>query len=159
MKNIIGVIGTGNYELKQYRDAEITGKLIAERDCILVCGGLKGVMEAACKGAKSANGLTIGIVPSSEKSSANRYVDICIPSGMGEARNILIVNSSDAIIAIGGSFGTLSEISFALKSNIPVIGLNTWDVSEKIIKCENPKEAVNIAVDLAACNFMQHEKT
>lgn len=153
MKIVIGVIGSGKIDDIYCEKAEKVGRLIAEKDCILVCGGLGGVMEASCKGAKSAGGITVGILPSKEKSSSNKYLDICIPTGIGEARNFIVVNSCNALIAIGGGFGTLSEISFALKSDIPIISLNSWDVSEKIIKCENPKEAVNTAIDFANANY------
>lgn len=161
MRSLIGVVGSAKFDEKLCKDAEKIGKLIARKGCILVCGGLGGVMEASCKGAKSEGGTTIGIVPSKDKFTANSYVDICIPTGIGEARNFIIVNSSDVIIAIGGGFGTLSEISFALKSGVPVVGLNTWDVSDKIVNCDNPKQAFDSAFDLASGNYgnlMRHEK-
>ncbi len=150
MKTIIGVIGAANASEEEKRTSEEVGILIAEKECFLLCGGMGGVMEAACRGAKSAGGITIGILPSPESSSANSFIDIPIVTGMGEARNVIVAKSSHCIIAIGGSFGTLSEISFALKSEIPVIGLDTWDVSEEIIKCETPKEAVRIAFELSS---------
>lgn len=149
METIIGVIGAANASEEEKRTSEEVGFLIARRDCFLLCGGMGGVMEAACRGAKSAGGTTIGILPGSEPSSANRFIDIPIVTGMGEARNVIVAKSSHCIIAIGGSFGTLSEISFALKSGIPVIGLDTWDVSEEIIRCETPEEAVRTAFELS----------
>ncbi len=149
METIIGVIGAANANEEEKRTSEEVGVLIARRDCFLLCGGMGGVMEAACRGAKSAGGTTIGILPGPESSSANRFIDIPIVTGMGEARNVIVAKSSHCIIAIGGSFGTLSEISFALKSGIPVIGLDTWDVSEEIIKCETPEEAVRTALELS----------
>ncbi len=150
METIIGVIGAANASEEEKRVSEEVGVLIAGRNCFLLCGGMGGVMEAACRGAKSAGGTTIGILPGSEPSSANRFIDIPIVTGMGEARNVIVAKSSHSIIAIGGSFGTLSEISFALKSGIPVIGLDTWDVSEEIIKCETPEEAVRTAFELSS---------
>ncbi len=150
METIIGVIGAANASEKEKRTSEEVGFLIAEKDCFLLCGGMGGVMEAACRGAKSVGGTTIGILPGPESSSANRFIDIPIVTGMGEARNVIVAKSSHSIIAIGGSFGTLSEISFALKSGIPVIGLDTWDVSEEIIKCETPEEAVRTAFELSS---------
>ncbi len=150
METIIGVIGAANASEEEKRTSEEVGVLIAGRNCFLLCGGMGGVMEAACRGAKSAGGTTIGILPGSESSSANRFIDIPIVTGMGEARNVIVAKSSHSIIAIGGSFGTLSEISFALKSGIPVIGLDTWDVSEEIIKCETPEEAVRTAFELSS---------
>ena len=150
METIIGVIGAANASEEEKRTSEEVGVLIAKGDCFLLCGGMGGVMEAACRGAKSAGGTTIGILPGPEASSANRFIDIPIVTGMGEARNVIVAKSSHSIIAIGGSFGTLSEISFALKSGIPVIGLDTWDVSEEIIKCETPEQAVRTAFKLSS---------
>lgn len=149
MKTVIGVIGSGTDTDKLYETAQSVGKLIALKGSMVACGGLGGVMEGACKGAKSVQGTTIGILPQKDKSAANKYVDICVPTGLGEARNIVLVNTCDAIIALGGGFGTLSEISFALKSGVPLVGLNTWDVSEQIIRCDNAKEAVETAFALA----------
>ncbi|MFQ5788382.1 MAG: TIGR00725 family protein, partial [Thermodesulfobacteriota bacterium] len=111
---------------EEFKAAEEVGKEIAKRKGVVVCGGEGGVMEATCKGAKSENGLTIGIIPGYRKSEANQYVDIPIVTGMSHARNIIVVRSSDAIIALGGSYGTLSEIAFALKLGIPIIGIKTW---------------------------------
>lgn len=150
METIIGVIGAANASEQEKRTSQEVGVLVAERKCFLLCGGMGGVMEAACRGAKSAGGTTIGILPGPESSSANRFIDIPVVTGMGEARNVIVAKSSHSIIAIGGSFGTLSEISFALKSGIPVIGLDTWDVSEEIIKCETPQEAVRTAFELSS---------
>jgi len=149
MNTIIGVIGTSEASTEEYQTAEEVGREIARRKGILVCGGLGGVMEASCRGAKSEGGLTIGIIPGSSKKEANPYVDIPIVTGISEARNIIIVRSSNAIIAIGGSFGTLSEIAFALKLEIPVVGINTWEVSTNIKKATTPKEAVDLAFSLA----------
>jgi hypothetical protein len=109
-------------------------------------------MAAACKGARSAKGKTVGILPGNAREEANSYVDIPIVTGMGEARNVIVVNTAQAVIAIGGKFGTLSEIAYALRNNIPVIGLTTWALSKKgrpvkaIIAAQNPKEAVEKAV-------------
>ncbi|HEX9976426.1 MAG TPA: TIGR00725 family protein, partial [Dehalococcoidales bacterium] len=122
---------------------------------IVVCGGLGGVMEAACRGASSAGGLTIGILPGDSARAANPYVQIPIVTGLGYARNALVVKSAQAVIAIGGSYGTLSETAFALQSNIPIIGLKTWALSrngqpdDSIIRTESPTEAVKIALSRA----------
>jgi len=124
------------------------------RGAILVCGGLGGVMEAACKGAQSEGGVTIGILPGESRQAANPYVQIPIVTGIGYARNVAVVKSAQAVIAIGGNYGTLSEISHALQSGIPVIGLNTWSLSRNgrqdnsIILAQNPTEAVNKALNL-----------
>ena len=146
MKYIIGVIGTGDAADKDIVIAEQVGKLVAENNCILLCGGMDGVMEAACRGAKSAGGTTIGIIPGTSGTESNPYVDIPIVTGMGHGRNIIVVRSSQAIIAIGGSYGTLSEIAFALRLKIPVIGIRTWDVSSDIKKARSPQEAVDMAI-------------
>jgi len=149
MKLIIGVIGTAQATDEEYNMAVEVGKQIAKRNAVLVCGGEGGVMEAACRGAKSEGGVTIGIIPGQSRSEANRYVDIPIVTGMGHARNIVVVRSSNAIIAVAGSYGTLSEIAFALNLGIPIIGLNTWEVSPEIRIVSSPKEAVDLAFDLA----------
>jgi len=149
MKTRIGVIGANHASVDECKTAEEIGKEIAKRGGILVCGGLGGVMEAACRGAKSEGGLTIGIIPGFSKSDANPYVDIPVVTGMSHARNIIVVRSSDAIIAIGGSYGTLSEIAFALKLEIPVIGISTWEVSPEVRRVTTPKEAVDLAFTLA----------
>lgn len=149
MKTIIGIIGISQASDEEYSAAQEVGAGIAKRGGIIVCGGLGGVMEAACRGAKSENGLTVGIIPGFNRQEANPYIDIPIVTGMSHARNIIVVRTSNAIIAIGGSYGTLSEIALALKLGIPIIGIKTWDVSPEIKKVSTPKEAVDMAFDLA----------
>jgi uncharacterized protein (TIGR00725 family) len=148
-KTFIGVIGGGDCSQEIFRIAEEVGQRIAQGGGILVCGGMGGVMEAACKGAKEENGTTIGILPGVDKSQANPYVDFPIVTGLGEGRNLLVVRNSDAVIALPGKFGTLSEIAFSLRLGKPVIGLSTWDVSDEIITAEDAEEAVEIAFDQA----------
>jgi len=154
-KRFIPVIGGSEPSAEETRLAESVGRELANQGAILVCGGLGGVMEAACKGAYSAGGITIGILPGDSRHAANPYVQIPIVTGIGYARNITVVKSAQAVIAIGGSYGTLSEISHALQSGIPVIGLNTWSLSRNsqldnsIILAQSPTEAVNKALDLA----------
>jgi uncharacterized protein (TIGR00725 family) len=134
--------------------AEEVGALIAKNGAILMCGALKGVMEAACKGAKSMGGLTVGILPGSKRSDANRWVDIPVVTGVGYARNKYVVKSGEVCIAIGGHYGTLSEIAFALGYNIPVIGLNTWSFSRRgkadkgVKMVKTPQEAVALAMKI-----------
>ena len=99
-------------------------------------------MEGSARGAKVAGGLTIGLLPGTKKEEANRYIDIAIPTGMGDMRNALIVRASTGLIAIGGSMGTLSEIALALKAGKPVVGINSWDVSEEIIEAKGAKDAL-----------------
>lgn len=141
-RHLIAIIGAGRADESLMRIAETCGSLIAKKGAVLLCGGLGGVMEAAAKGASSAGGITVGILPGDSKESANPYIDIPVVTGFGEGRNIIIVRSADGFIAIGGEYGTLSEIAFALKAGKPVIGINTWDI-KGIIKVESPEEAVN----------------
>ena len=154
-KRIIAVIGGGQTSAREAKLAEEVGRELARNDVILVCGGLGGVMEAACRGAQSEGGVTVGILPGENRRAANPSVQIPIVTGMGYARNVAVVKSAQAVIAIGGSFGTLSEIGHALQSGIPVVGLNTWSLSRNgkednsIILAQNPAEAVNIALDAA----------
>lgn len=142
----IGVIGAGDCSAAAATLAYEVGKLIARNKAVLVCGGLGGVMEHAARGAQDAGGLTIGILPGFETSDANPYIDIAIPTGLSHARNILVVRSSQAVIAVEGAYGTLSEIAIALKLGKPVIGLNTWDIGPEIIKADSPEDAVAQAV-------------
>jgi uncharacterized protein (TIGR00725 family) len=121
------------------------GRLVAERGAVLVCGGRGGAMEAACRGAKQAGGLTVGILPGSDRSDANPYVDVALPTGLGEARNALVVRAADAVIAIGGGYGTLSEIALALKAGKPVIGLDTWEI-DGVAPADGPEAAVAAAL-------------
>jgi len=137
----IGVIGASQCS-EQIRDlAEKVGKEIAKKGFILVCGGLGGVMEAAAKGAKEEGGITVGILPGPDPEQANRFIDIKIATNMGHARNMILVHSSHAIIAIGGEYGTLSEIAIALKLGKPLIGLNSWNI-KGMIQVSNAEEAI-----------------
>ncbi|NIR50072.1 TIGR00725 family protein [candidate division KSB1 bacterium] len=145
---MIGVIGGGQCSPEIAKLAEEVGERIAQNDGLLICGGLSGVMEAACKGAKKQHGTTIGILPGDRTSDANDYVDIAIATGLGEARNVIIVKSSDAVIAINGEYGTLSEISFCLKLGKPVIGLKTWNFDPGIIDAKDATQALNKVMEL-----------
>ncbi|NWF77015.1 MAG: TIGR00725 family protein [Chloroflexi bacterium] len=152
---IIAVIGDSSCSSEEARLAETVGELLAQRGATVICGGLGGVMEAVCRGAKSTGGLTVGILPGQDVSTANPWVDIPLVTGMGEARNVVVAKSAQAVIAIGGGYGTLSEIAYALKNGIPVIGLNTWSLSrngredDPIIRVQSAAEAVNKAISLA----------
>ena len=157
MKNtniIIAIIGGGDCSPPIAAIAEEVGAEIARRGAGLVCGGLGGVMEAACRGADREGGLTIGILPGDSRHNANPYVQIPIVTGIGYARNVAVVKSAQAVIAINGSYGTLSEIGHALQSGIPVIGLNTWGLSidgqadNSIVPASDPKDAVKKAIEL-----------
>ena len=161
-KNIfIAVIGGGDCSPQEARLAEEVGGEIARHGAILICGGLGGVMEAACKGASSEGGLTVGMLPGDNRRAANPYVQIPIVTGIGYARNVAVVKSAQAVIAIDGSYGTLSEIGHALQSGIPVIGLNTWSLSiagqvdNSIIPADNPKDAVNKAIELIKSQYSE----
>lgn len=137
----IAVIGGSTCAKETYKTAKVTGELIAKEGWILVCGGGSGVMEAVCRGAKKAKGLTIGILPSYGGEEANDYLDIKIPTGLGFVRNTLVVRAADYIIAIDGKYGTLSEIGFALAEGKVVIGINTWDI-EGVVKVESSQQAI-----------------
>ena len=151
---IIGVIGAGEPTPEIYSLAENVGEELGKRGVTLVCGGLGGVMEAACRGAKKTGGTTIGILPGNDKSSANPWVDITIPTGMGHSRNVIIVKASEVIIAVGGAYGTLSEIGHSLAEQVPVVGLKTWEIfreeqkDESIIIAKSPSDAVEKAMDI-----------
>jgi uncharacterized protein (TIGR00725 family) len=152
---IIAVIGDSSCTPEEAKLAETVGELLVQQGATIICGGLTGVMEAACRGAKSKGGLTVGILPGQDSSMANPWLDIPVVTGLGEARNVAVVKSAQAVIAIGGSYGTLSEIAYALKSNIPIIGLNTWSLSrngredDAIIRVQSATEAVDKAISLA----------
>jgi uncharacterized protein (TIGR00725 family) len=154
-KKFIAVIGGSQCSSQEARLAEEVGRELARRGVILVCGGLGGVMEAACRGANSEGGVTIGILPGESRQTANPYVQFPIVTGIGYARNVAVVKSAQAVIAIDGSYGTLSEISHALQNSIPVIGLNTWSLSKNgqqdnsIIPAQSAAEAVDKALKLA----------
>jgi uncharacterized protein (TIGR00725 family) len=152
---IIAVIGGRNPSKEEAETAEEVGRLLARHEAILICGGLTGVMEAACRGARSVGGLTIGVLPGNDASTANPYVQIPIVTNIGYARNVIVVRSAKAVIAIGGGYGTLTEIGYALDSKVPVIGLKTWSLSrnhqidKSIVRARNAKEAVKIALELS----------
>jgi uncharacterized protein (TIGR00725 family) len=148
----VAVIGPSQATAEQSALAEQVGAEIARRGAVLVCGGLGGVMEAAARGAKQAGGLTIGILPGDNPGDANPFITIPIATGMGEARNVILVRTAGAFIAVGGAFGTLSEIALALRAGKPVIGLGTWQLrapdgtTPAIQSAASPAEAVDKAL-------------
>jgi uncharacterized protein (TIGR00725 family) len=164
---IISVIGGSSPTNPEHvRLAEEVGRELANRGVSLVCGGLSGIMEAACKGAKSAGGTTIGILPGRSSRDANSYVDIPIVTTMGFSRNVIVVHTGEAVIAIGGAFGTLSEIGHALGDGIPVVALNTWPLSKNgdgqpvngaMIQATDAVDAVNKAIAAAEARDSQSE--
>lgn len=151
----VSVIGGSQCSQEEAVWAEEVGRGLAMNGATVICGGLGGVMEAACRGAKSSGGRTIGILPGDLRESANSCVDIPIVTGIGYARNSIVAKSGEAVIAIGGSYGTLSEIAYALQCGIPVIGLDTWSFSrngkerDDIIIAQGPKDAVEKALSAA----------
>jgi len=150
---VIGVIGENDPPADVAALAEAVGAEIAAAGAVLVCGGLGGVMAAACRGAHARGGITIGILPSTRREDANPYVTYAIPTGLGHARNLLVARTAQALIAVGGRFGTLSEIAFAKIEGIPVIGLRTWELKREgmredpIQRARDPKEAVAMALE------------
>ena len=151
-RKIVAVIGGAETTQRNLKIAEEVGALIAKGGAILITGGLGGVMNAASKGAKEADGLVIGILPTTDKESANPYVDIRIVTGMNQARNIIIARTCDCAIAIDGKYGTLSEIVYCLMFDIPVIGINTWNIDAPIIKVNTANEAISKAFELLKTN-------
>ena len=152
---LIAVIGGADPPPAALEAAEEVGRLLAERGMGVVCGGLTGVMEAVCKGAYNAGGLTVGLLPSYREADANRYVKVAIPTGIGYARNTLVARSGRAVIAVDGSYGTLNEMSMALAEQIPVVALDSWEFSSggkqdtAVYRASTPQEAVDMAITLA----------
>jgi uncharacterized protein (TIGR00725 family) len=151
----IAVVGGSEADDATCAMAETVGRTLAQQGAVLVCGGLGGVMEAACRGARAGGGTTVGILPGADRAAANQYVDVAIATGMSEARNALVVRSADALVAVGGEFGTLSEIALALRDGKPVIGLDTWELRREgrtvdaIMPATSAETAVDLAISLA----------
>ena len=144
--------GSGEAPPADLEAAERVGRTLAARRAVVVCGGRGGVMEAACRGAKEGGGTTLGILPGLDRADANPYVDVAVPTGLGEARNALVVRAADALIAVGGEWGTLSEIALAKRAGKRVVGLGTWELSraggpvDGIVAASDPEEAVELAL-------------
>lgn len=155
MKRLVSVFGPGHPTRKEYNVAAEVGERLAKAGCTVVCGGLFGVMEAVCMGAKRAGGTTVGLLRTYNRYEANEYVDIAIPTGLGDARNVLVATAGEAAIAIGGRLGTLSEIALALKHGVPVVGLGTWKLDrfalfDRLLPAtRTAEEAVAMALELA----------
>lgn len=147
----VAVVGAGGTVAQDVLAlAEAVGAELARRGVVVVTGGLGGVMAAACRGARAAGGTTLGILPGGDRSAANRFVDVAVATGMGELRNGLVVRCADALIAVGGGYGTLSEIALALKAGKPVAGLATWHI-EGVRPAADAREAVEVVLGGAAC--------
>lgn len=150
----VAVCGAGDPSAEEAAWAEEVGRAIARAGAVLVCGGLGGVMDAAARGAESAGGTSVGILPGADRRAASSHLSVAIATGLGEARNALVVRAADVLIAVGGEFGTLSEIALALKTRVPVVGLGTWELSKRgapvsaIVRAANPEEAVAVALGL-----------
>jgi hypothetical protein len=144
----VAVVGPGEASPDELEAAEEVGHGLADGGAIVVCGGLDGVMAAACRGAAAGGGQSIGLLPGLDRSAANRWATVALPTGLGELRNGLIIRSADAAIAIGGAYGTLSEVALALKTGVPVIGLRTWEI-DGIERVDSPAAAVRRALELA----------
>ena len=144
----VAVVGSGEAPRAELDTAEAVGRGVAARGGVVVCGGLGGVMEAACRGARAGGGTTVGILPGFDRAAANEFVDVAIATGLGEARNALVVRAADALVAVGGSWGTLSEIALALRTGKPVVGVGTWEMSRGgepvagVVAAEDADEAV-----------------
>jgi uncharacterized protein (TIGR00725 family) len=138
----VAVVGPGEASSRELAAAEEIGGALAAAGAVVVTGGLGGVMEAACRGARARKGHTLGILPGEDRATANEWVEIAVATGMGELRNGLVVRAADALIAVGGGHGTLSEVAFALKLGRPVVGLGTWEV-HGVEHVSTPAEAVD----------------
>jgi uncharacterized protein (TIGR00725 family) len=153
-RKYIAIIGAGSSSTATDAAATEVGRLVAHAGAVIVCGGLGGVMEAACRGARQEGGTTIGILPGLDRSEGNPYLDYSVPTGVGHARNLAVVSSGDAVIAVGGEYGTLSEIGLARKAKRPVILLGSWDIRRRgelpdgVIEASSPEEAVEMALRL-----------
>jgi len=146
-KTIIGVIGAGEASPRGLKLAEEVGRRLAERGAVVVCGGLGGVMEAACRGAFEAGGETLGILPGDAAGQANRFVTLPVVTDLGQARNVLIAHTAQALIAVEGEYGTLSEIAIGLKIGRPVIALKSWPGLKGVIYAATAEEAVALVLN------------
>jgi uncharacterized protein (TIGR00725 family) len=144
----VSVAGPGEAAPEVLEGAEAVGRELARRGAVVVCGGLGGAMAAACRGAAAEGGTSVGLLPGPDRESANEWLTVAIPTGMGELRNGLVARAGDALIAVDGGYGTLSEIGFALKLRRPVVGLGTWEL-DAVVVAEDPADAAERALALA----------
>lgn len=163
----VAVVGPSDPDDTAVLDAAHTvGVALARAGAVVVCGGRGGVMEAACRGAKQAGGTTVGLLGGDDRSAANPYVDIAIPTGLGEARNALVVRAADAVVAVGCSWGTLSEIALAMRTGVPVVALDSWDIRGPAgapvagpTVVDNPEDAARIAlIEAVASGHGRHDR-
>ena len=152
----VAVVGGGRAGAWDLAAAETTGAELARRGAVVVCGGLGGVMEAACRGAKAGGGTTLGVLPGDHRGEANSFVDVAVVTAMGEGRNVIVVRTADAVVAVGGEYGTLSEIALALALAKPVVGLGTWGLAapdgraDAVVRANSPEEAAQTALRLVS---------
>lgn len=140
--------GSGDASPEHEAAAEEVGRALGRAGATVVCGGLGGVMAAACRGARAGGGMTVGLLPGLDRADGNRWLDVVVPTGLGEARNVLVVRAADVVVAVGGSHGTLSEIAFALKTGTPVVGLQSWGI-DGMHQADSPAQAAAAALSLA----------
>lgn len=143
----VAVIGPSEASAEERASASTIGRLLAARGAIVVCGGLGGVMEAVAEGAASDGGTVVGLLPGGVRGEANPYVTVALPTGLGEMRNALVVRTADVVIAVGGAYGTLSEIAFALRTAVPVVGVGTWAI-DGVVEADGAEAAVDRALEL-----------
>jgi uncharacterized protein (TIGR00725 family) len=144
----VAVVGSGTATGELYEQAQKVGRLVAERGGTIICGGLFGVMEAAARGAAETGGTAIGVLPDEDRGRANEHLTYSIPTGVGQARNLGVVCSGDVVIALGGGYGTLSEIGLARKIGRPVVSLESWELPGHVVVTSSPEEAVKTAFEL-----------
>ena len=149
-KPVVAIVGAGKCSKNLRDQAAEVGRYVAEHGGIVVCGGLGGIMEGAARGAKEGGGFTIGILPSDNPDDANEFIDLVIPTGFGEARNIMVVRTADAVVAFPGKYGTLTEMAFALHAGKPLVAVNAWRLGDEIQQAESPKEAAEMVMKLVA---------
>jgi uncharacterized protein (TIGR00725 family) len=153
----VAVVGPGDLDRgPELATAEAVGRGLAEAGAVVVCGGLEGAMAAVCRGAADAGGTTVGLLPGLDRTAANPWVTVALPTGLGEARNALVVRAADVVVAVGGGYGTLSEIALALRTGTPVVGVGTWElrrqgrVDDGVLPAPSAETAVSLALELAA---------
>jgi uncharacterized protein (TIGR00725 family) len=144
----VAVVGTGTADAAEAATAEQVGRILAERGCVVVCGGLGGVMEAVARGARGEGGTVVGLLPGTDRGDGNEHLSVAVATGLGEMRNALVVRAADVVIAVGGAYGTLSEIAFALRTGVPVVGIGSWALDD-VVDAPGPREAVELALALA----------
>lgn len=147
-KPVIAVVGAGKCSKKLRDMAAVIGRYVAEKGGVIVCGGMGGVMEGVARGAKEGGGTTIGILPTQDKADANEYIDYVIPTGFGEARNIIVIRSADGVVALPGKYGTLSEMAFALQAQKPLVSVSAWKLGDEIRHVDTPEEAAKLIMEL-----------